>query len=260
MLPVSGRRPAGAALRTSSPAVVVHHQYTDYWGTRVLGFEVLDAAPRADHHRDAASSRCWRAASGAPASAGPSWLRVVAAARASTSSSSADPADRAARTAGRARRGDARGRPATTRATPRSRSATAVGDAMEYVSGRDRRAHDGRRGVGGDARASARTSRTSPSARCGRSASRRATCPGTCTRGRTPRSARPSSGESHAWVEWFCGDLARLRPDQPDRRSATGTCASATAATTRMWRRCAGCTPGRRASELFVSVAITREA
>ena len=40
---------------------------------------------------------------------------------------------------------------------------------------------------------------------CARSACPRATSPATCTRSRTPASARPVTGESHAWVEWWDG-------------------------------------------------------
>ena len=38
-----------------------------------------------------------------------------------------------------------------------------------------------------------------------RSGCRRGTSPATCTRSRTPPSARPVTGESHAWVEWWDG-------------------------------------------------------
>ncbi len=54
------------------------------------------------------------------------------------------------------------------------------------------------------------------------------------------------TGESHAWVEWFCGGEWRgLRPHQPHRHRRPARARWAAAATTTTCRPCAGCTPGR---------------
>ena len=91
----------------------------------------------------------------------------------------------------------------------------------------DRGPHPGRRGVGGPRGASARTTRTWSWARCVTSGCPRATSRATCTRPRTPEIGVVTSGESHAWVEWWLGEWAAHDPtnssDVGERHIMIGT-------------------------------------
>ena len=95
---------------------------------------------------------------------------------------------------------------------------------VAYVPRRDRRADQRPGGLGQRARASARTSPTSPSGMLrsvGHPGPLRLRLPP--PEARRPRSARPVEGQSHAWVEWWVGELGRLRPDQRRDQPASGT-------------------------------------
>ena len=54
---------------------------------------------------------------------------------------------------------------------------------------------------------------------------------------REPEVGETVTGESHAWIEWWDGELDRLRPDQRHRPAVTGTSSSPAAATTPTYRR-----------------------
>ena len=86
-----------------------------------------------------------------------------------------------------------------------------VHDAMTYQPGatgvRPRQQRRGSLAV-----ASARTTRISSSVRFAMSASRLGMCRATCIPTPTPRSANRCTGESHAWVEWWCGEWVAHDP------------------------------------------------
>ena len=88
----------------------------------------------------------------------------------------------------------------------------------ELRARRHRRCTAAARTPGPSGPASARTSPTSPSGRCAASGSRPATSPGYLVPKRDVTVGETSTGESHAWVEFWDNELGRLRPDQRHRR------------------------------------------
>ena len=233
--------------------------YLDYWGTRVVGVRGAHAARDAVGHGDEPRR-------GAPAAriarAEPRLGRAAPRAARSTETRRAVHADRPRP----ARRPRSPSSPARSprehehrRATPRSRSAVAIGDRDGVHARRHRRALHGRRGVG---RAQGRL----PGHRAHRARRpARGRHPGALRLGlpaprrRAPASARrsPASRTPGSSGSRGSGTATTRRTAS---RSATATCSSAAAATTATSRRCAASTPGPSASALFVSVEITRVA
>ncbi|GIT81585.1 hypothetical protein LLS1_32540 [Leifsonia sp. LS1] len=255
MLPLSGERQLVLHAALDVQPVSSHHQYTDYWGTRVLAFDVLDP------HREltiTASSLVEVLDAQHPA-AGLGWDELEVAVQRSgecvqqlrQTELTAPPASLAGLAA------DEKSSAADPCAVARAIVA-AVGDGMEYVSGvtgvrtTAAEAWDARSGVCQDI------------AHVAIGALRSAGIPARYVSGYLHPKAEAAigetvTGESHAWVEWFCGTWHGYDPTNGieigDRHVRVGHGRDYTDVTPLR-----GVYAGTGTSELFVSVSITREA
>ncbi|WP_313540535.1 transglutaminase family protein [Leifsonia aquatica] len=260
MLPLSGERQLVLHASLDVQPVSSHHQYTDYWGTRVLAFDVLDphreltitasslvevleaphpvAALGWDELQEAVqrSGECVQQLRQTALTAPPASLAELAAEAAATAAS--DGADDPCSTA---------------RAI-----VAAVGDGMEYVSG-----VTGVRTTAAEAWES-RSGVCQDIAHVAIGALRSAGIPARYVSGYLHPKADAAigetvTGESHAWVEWFCGSWHGYDPtngiDIGDRHVRVGHGRDYTDVTPLR-----GVFAGGGGSELFVSVSITREA
>ncbi|MGO4533449.1 transglutaminase family protein [Leifsonia sp. 2MCAF36] len=255
MLPVSGVRQLVLHANLDVQPVSSHHQYTDYWGTRVLAFDVL--APhkeltitasslvevREEPHPDSGLDRAeleavvqrsgehmqqlWQTPLTAPP---PSVVELAAAARETAGD---DPC------------------------ATGLRICEEVGDAMEYVSG-----VTGVSSTAADAWGS-RKGVCQDIAHVAVGALRSAGLPARYVSGYLhPRDdaaiGETVAGESHAWVEWFCGTWHGYDPTNGipigDRHVRVGHGRDYTDVAPLR-----GVYAGTAGSELFVSVSITRE-
>ena len=115
----------------------------------------------------------------------------------------------------------------------------------------------GRR-VGSSAPACARTWRTWSSAGCGRSASRPATSPATCTRSAEPVVGETVVGESHAWVEWWDDGWHAFDPTNDRRARRPVGRGRHRPRLRRREARCTGIFSGAGTSAMTVEVDVTR--
>jgi transglutaminase-like putative cysteine protease len=255
MLPVSGERQLVLHSNLDVNPVSSHHQYTDYWGTRVLAFDVL--APHSELTITASSLVEVLAASrpddgleraeldavvqGAGEYVQQLWQTPLTA-----------PPDDVVRLAVAAREASGDDPAATGLAI-----AQAVGDGMEYVSGvtavssTAAEAWGSRKGVCQDI------------THVAVGALRAAGLPARYVSGYLHPQAdavigETVVGESHAWVEWFCGSWRGYDPtnqlDIGDRHVRVGHGRDYTDVAPLR-----GVYAGTAGSELFVSVSITRE-
>lgn len=253
MLPVSGERQLVLHSSVDVQPVSSHHQYTDYWGTRVLAFDVLNP------HREltiTASSLVevleagyepdplgWEELAGAVARSGECVQQL-------RQTPLTEPPASLVALAREAAAGDPCG---TAHAI-----AVAVGAAMAYESGvtgvrtTATEAWESRSGVCQDI------------AHVAIGALRSAGIPARYVSGYLhPRAdaavGETVVGESHAWVEWFCGDWHGYDPTNNleigDRHVRVGHGRDYTDVAPLR-----GVYSGSSGSELFVSVSITREA
>ena len=254
MLPVSGERQLVLHSAVDVQPVSSHHQYTDYWGTRVLAFDVLNAHRELtitatslvevldpEHAPDplgwealnvavACSGECAQQLRQTPLTEPPASLVALAASAASAADGPCSAA---------------------------SAIAVAVGAAMSYESGvtgvrtTAQEAWESRSGVCQDI------------AHVALGALRSAGIPARYVSGYLHPKADAAVGEtvvgeSHAWVEWFCGGWHGYDPTNGigigDRHVRVGHGRDyADVAPLR------GVYSGTAGSELFVSVSITRE-
>ncbi|WP_025156081.1 transglutaminase family protein [Leifsonia aquatica] len=255
MLPLSGERQLVLHASLDVQPVSSHHQYTDYWGTRVLAFDVLDP------HREltiTASSLVEVLEAPHPA-AGLGWAELAEAVQRSgecvqqlrQTRLTTPPESLAVRAA----------EVAASAADPCAAAraiVAAVGEGMEYVPGvtgvrtTAAEAWDSRSGVCQDI------------AHVAIGALRSAGIPARYVSGYLHPKAEAAigetvTGESHAWVEWFCGGWHGFDPtngiDIGDRHVRVGHGRDYTDVTPLR-----GVFAGSSGSELFVSVSITREA
>lgn len=260
MLPLSGERQLVLHASLDVQPVSSHHQYTDYWGTRVLAFDVLDP------HRELTitASSLVEVLEAAHPAADLGWDELAEAVQRSgdcvqqlrQTALTAPPesltalATEAAEAAGRAGAGDP--------CSVAQAVVSAVGEGMEYVSGvtgvrtTAAEAWDARSGVCQDI------------AHVAIGALRAVGIPARYVSGYLhpkPDAAvgETVTGESHAWVEWFCGSWHGYDPtnriDIGDRHVRVGHGRDYTDVTPLR-----GVYAGNGRSELFVSVSITREA
>ena len=256
MLPVSGERQLVLHANLDVDPVSSHHQYTDYWGTRVLAFDVLNP------HREltiTASSLVEVLEATHPAGQ-PSWDEVDALARRSSEcvqqlrqTALTEPPASLVELAEDARAAAGEDPCAAARAI-----AEAVGTAMEYesgVTGVRTTASEAWEAGGGVCQDIAHVAV---------GALRSAGIPARYVSGYLhPRADAPIGetvvGESHAWVEWFCGSWHGYDPTNlleiGDRHVRVGHGRDYTDVAPLR-----GVYAGLGASELFVSVSITREA
>jgi transglutaminase-like putative cysteine protease len=254
MLPVSGDRQLVLHATLDVQPVSSHHQYTDYWGTRVLAFDVLNP------HRElaitatslvevletthAAEPLGWQELAATVARSGEcvQQLRQTALTE--------PPASLVAMAAEAGAAGD-------DPCTAAHAIAVAVGEAMTYESG-----VTGVRTTAGEAW-EARGGVCQDIAHVAIGALRSAGIPARYVSGYLHPKADAAVGEtvvgeSHAWVEWFCGEWHGYDPTNGieigDRhvRVGHGRDYSDVAPLRGVYSGAAG-------SELFVSVSITRE-
>ncbi|MFF1571118.1 transglutaminase N-terminal domain-containing protein [Leifsonia sp. NPDC058292] len=255
MLPVSGERQLVLHANLDVQPVSSHHQYTDYWGTRVLAFDVL--APHSELTIRASS--LVEVLETTHARAGLGWDDLDAVVQSSgeyvqqlwQTPLTAPPEDVVAlATAAREAAGD----------DPCAAGlaiARAVGDGMQYVSGvtgvssTAAEAWESRKGVCQDI------------AHVAVGALRAAGLPARYVSGYLHPVAEATIGEtvvgeSHAWVEWFCGSWHAYDPtnqlDIGDRHVRVGHGRDYTDVAPLR-----GVYAGSAGSEVFVSVSITRE-
>jgi transglutaminase-like putative cysteine protease len=260
MLPMSGERQLVLHAALDVQPVSSHHQYTDYWGTRVLAFDVLNA------HREltiTASSLVEVLEAPHPATS-LGWDELTAAVERSgecvqqlrQTELTAPPESLVAAAqdaASSARSGGDDDPCAVARAI-----VGVVSEGMAYVSGvtgvrtTAAEAWDSRSGVCQDI------------AHVAIGALRSAGIPARYVSGYLHPKAEAAigetvTGESHAWVEWFCGTWHGYDPtnriDIGDRHVRVGHGRDYTDVTPLR-----GVYAGSGGSELFVSVSITREA
>ena len=258
MLPVSGERQLVLHAAVDVEPVSSHHQYTDYWGTRVLAFDVLNP------HRELTitASSLVEVLDAQHTSSGLGWEELPALVERSgecvqqlrqtqlTTPPASLVALASAAVAGSA---STEGPCEAARAI-----VAAVADQMEYVSGvtgvrtTAAEAWESRRGVCQDI------------AHVAIGALRSAGIPARYVSGYlhpqpTAEIGETVIGESHAWVEWFCGSWHGYDPtnsiDIGDRHVRVGHGRDYTDVTPLR-----GVYAGMGGSELFVSVEITREA
>jgi transglutaminase-like putative cysteine protease len=255
MLPVSGARQLVLHSNLDVDPVSSHHQYTDYWGTRVLAFDVL--APHSELTITASSLVEVLAAS--PFVDGLGWDELEGVVQGASEyvqqlwqTPLTAPTDDVVELAIVAR--DAAGDdPAATGLA----IAQAIGDGMEYVSGvtavssTAAEAWESRKGVCQDI------------THVAVGALRAAGLPARYVSGYLHPQAdavigETVVGESHAWVEWFCGSWRGYDPtnqlDIGDRHVRVGHGRDYTDVAPLR-----GVYAGTAGSELFVSVSITRE-
>ena len=260
MLPLSGERQLVLHASLDVQPVSSHHQYTDYWGTRVLAFDVLDP------HRELtitasslvevleaqhpAADLGWEELAEVVQRSGDCVQQLRQTALTTPPDSLADLAARAAESATEEGAGDP--------CSVAHAIVSAVGEGMEYVSGvtgvrtTAAEAWDARSGVCQDI------------AHVAIGALRSVGIPARYVSGYLhpkPDAAvgETVTGESHAWVEWFCGSWHGYDPtnriDIGDRHVRVGHGRDYTDVTPLR-----GVYAGSGRSELFVSVSITREA
>ncbi len=255
MLPTSGERQLVLHAELDVQPVSSHHQYTDYWGTRVLAFDVLDP------HRELTitSNSLVEVLDPPHPETGVGWDQLDAVARRSgehvqqlRQTSLTAPPDSLVALARemRARSDDP--------CTAARAIAVAVGEAMEYESG-----VTGVRTTASEAWG-ARVGVCQDIAHVAIGALRAAGIPARYVSGYLHPSEEPAIGEtvvgeSHAWVEWFCGSWHGYDPTNlleiGDRHVRVGHGRDYTDVAPLR-----GVYAGLGASELFVAVSITREA
>jgi transglutaminase-like putative cysteine protease len=255
MLPVSSERQLVLHSNLDVDPVSSHHQYTDYWGTRVLAFDVL--APHSELTITASSLVEVLAAS--PPVDGLGWDELGGVVQGAGEyvqqlwqTPLTAPPDDVAELAIAAR--DAAGDDS---AATGLAIAQAIGDGMEYVSGvtavssTAAEAWESRKGVCQDI------------THVAVGALRAAGLPARYVSGYLhPQTdaviGETVVGESHAWVEWFCGSWRGYDPtnqlDIGDRHVRVGHGRDYTDVAPLR-----GVYAGTAGSELFVSVSITRE-
>ncbi|CAM5487216.1 transglutaminase family protein [Leifsonia shinshuensis] len=255
MLPASGERQLVLHSALDVRPVSSHHQYTDYWGTRVLAFDVLN--PHRELTITATSLVEVLDAARAPDPLG--WEELAAAVARSgecvqqlRQTPLTEPSASLAAFAASA--GAAEDDPCATAHA----IAVAVGEAMTYESG-----VTGVRTTAGEAW-EARGGVCQDIAHVAIGALRSAGIPARYVSGYLHPKADAAVGEtvvgeSHAWVEWFCGGWHGYDPTNGieigDRHVRVGHGRDyADVAPLR------GVYSGAAGSELFVSVSITREA
>ncbi|KQR51920.1 transglutaminase [Leifsonia sp. Leaf336] len=258
MLPVTGERQLVLHATLDVQPVSSHHQYTDYWGTRVLAFDVLNP------HREltiTATSLVEVLEAGRPAhAASPGWDDLGATIARSgecvqqlrQTSLTEPPASLVALAAA------ARGGAASEDSCATAHAiAVAVGEAMTYESG-----VTGVRTTAGEAW-EARGGVCQDIAHVAIGALRSAGIPARYVSGYLHPKADAAVGEtvvgeSHAWVEWFCGEWHGFDPTNGieigDRHVRVGHGRDYSDVTPLR-----GVYSGAAGSELFVSVSITRE-
>jgi len=260
MLPLSGERQLVLHASLDVQPVSSHHQYTDYWGTRVLAFDVLDP------HRELtitasslvevleaqhpASDLGWAELAEVVQRSGDCVQQLRQTALTTPPDSLAGLAARAAESA----REDGAGDPCSVAHA----IVSAVSEGMEYVSG-----VTGVRTTAAEAWG-ARSGVCQDIAHVAIGALRSVGIPARYVSGYLhpkPDAAvgETVTGESHAWVEWFCGSWHGYDPtnriDIGDRHVRVGHGRDYTDVTPLR-----GVYAGSGRSELFVSVSITREA
>ena len=258
MLPVTGERQLVLHATLDVQPVSSHHQYTDYWGTRVLAFDVLNP------HREltiTATSLVEVLEAGRPAhAASPGWEDLGATIARSgecvqqlRQTSLTEPPASLVALAAAARAGAASEDPCATAHA----IAVAVGEAMTYESG-----VTGVRTTAGEAW-EARGGVCQDIAHVAIGALRSAGIPARYVSGylhpKTDAAVGETvTGESHAWVEWFCGEWHGFDPTNGieigDRHVRVGHGRDYSDVTPLR-----GVYSGAAGSELFVSVSITRE-
>jgi len=256
MLPVSGERQLVLHSNLDVDPVSSHHQYTDYWGTRVLAFDVL--APHSELTITASSLVEVLAAPPHP-EAGPGWDELDTVVQGSgeyvqqlwQTPLTDPPADVIALAR------EARAAAGDDPAAAGLAIARAVGDSMEYVSGVTAVSS-----TAADAWAS-RKGVCQDITHVAVGALRAAGLPARYVSGYLHPQAdavigETVVGESHAWVEWFCGSWRGYDPtnqlDIGDRHVRVGHGRDYTDVAPLR-----GVYAGTAGSQLFVSVAITRE-
>ncbi|WP_431279435.1 transglutaminase family protein [Leifsonia poae] len=255
MLPVSGDRQLVLHANLDVHPVSSHHQYTDYWGTRVLAFDVL--APHEELTITASS--LVEVLEAAHPSTGLDWTSLDAVVQRSgecvqqlSQTPPTAPPPSVVALAESARTQDADDPCAVG-----LRICEQVGDAMEYVSGvtgvssTAAEAWESRKGVCQDI------------AHVAVGALRAAGLPARYVSGylhpvADAQIGETVVGESHAWVEWFCGTWHGYDPTNGlaigDRHVRVGHGRDYTDVAPLR-----GVYAGTAGSELFVSVSITRE-
>jgi transglutaminase-like putative cysteine protease len=258
MLPVTGERQLVLHATLDVQPVSSHHQYTDYWGTRVLAFDVLN--PHRELTITATSLVEVLEAGHAPAVALPGWAELGAMIERSgecvqqlRQTPLTEPPASLAALAEEAVIGGASADPCAAAHA----IAVAVGEAMTYESGvtgvrtTAAEAWEARGGVCQDI------------AHVAIGALRSAGIPARYVSGYLHPKADAAVGEtvvgeSHAWVEWFCGEWHGFDPTNGieigDRHVRIGHGRDYSDVTPLR-----GVYSGAAASELFVSVSITRE-
>lgn len=256
MLPVSGERQLVLHSNLDVDPVSSHHQYTDYWGTRVLAFDVL--APHSELTITASSLVEVLAAQPHPET-GPGWDELDTVVQGSgeyvqqlwQTPLTDPPADVIALAR------EARAAAGDDPAAAGLAIARAVGDSMEYVSGVTAVSS-----TAADAWAS-RKGVCQDITHVAVGALRAAGLPARYVSGYLHPQAdavigETVVGESHAWVEWFCGSWRGYDPtnqlDIGDRHVRVGHGRDYTDVAPLR-----GVYAGTAGSQLFVSVAITRE-
>jgi transglutaminase-like putative cysteine protease len=255
MLPVSSERQLVLHSNLDVDPVSSHHQYTDYWGTRVLAFDVL--APHSELTITASSLVEVLAAS--PPVDGLGWDELDGVVQGAgeyvqqlwQTPLTAPPDDVAELAIA------ARGAAGDDSAATGLAIAQAIGDGMEYVSGvtavssTAAEAWESRKGVCQDI------------THVAVGALRAAGLPARYVSGYLhPQTdaviGETVVGESHAWVEWFCGSWRGYDPTNQleigDRHVRVGHGRDYTDVAPLR-----GVYAGTAGSELFVSVSITRE-
>ncbi|MCI0157516.1 transglutaminase family protein [Leifsonia shinshuensis] len=262
MLPVTGERQLVLHSSLDVQPVSSHHQYTDYWGTRVLAFDVLNP------HRELTITATSlvevlsaEPGAGAPGRVGPDREELAATVVRSgecvqqlRQTLLTDPPASLVALAAEAGAGAAGDDPCATAHA----IAVAAGAAMTYESGvtgvrtTAREAWESRGGVCQDI------------AHVAIGALRSAGIPARYVSGYLHPKADAAVGEtvvgeSHAWVEWFCGEWHGYDPTNGieigDRHVRVGHGRDYTDVAPLR-----GVYSGAAESELFVSVSITREA
>lgn len=254
MLPVSGDRQLVLHATLDVQPVSSHHQYTDYWGTRVLAFDVLNP------HRELAitATSLVEVLETAHAAEPLGWQELAA-----TVARSGECVQQLRQTAlteppaslvAMAAEAGAAGEDPCAAAHA---IAVAVGEAMAYESG-----VTGVRTTAGEAW-EARRGVCQDIAHVAIGALRSAGIPARYVSGYLHPKADAAVGEtvlgeSHAWVEWFCGEWHGYDPTNGieigDRHVRVGHGRDYTDVAPLR-----GVYSGAAGSELFVSVSITRE-
>lgn len=254
MLPVSGDRQLVLHATLDVQPVSSHHQYTDYWGTRVLAFDVLNP------HRELAitATSLVEVLETAHAAEPLGWQELAATVARSgecvqqlrQTALTEPPASLASMAAEAGAAGE-------DPCAAAHAIAVAVGEAMAYESG-----VTGVRTTAGEAW-EARRGVCQDIAHVAIGALRSAGIPARYVSGYLHPKADAAVGEtvvgeSHAWVEWFCGEWHGYDPTNGieigDRHVRVGHGRDYTDVAPLR-----GVYSGAAGSELFVSVSITRE-